>query len=304
MEITKGGNEMSDERMQKILNTKLSEKDLIEQAGYYYDFTAQCFDLIFTDMYMNVAHINAILEIRADACDQDENDYVTFGQCYPGIVRVYLFSIMRVVPSRFIKDIIVGTIAHELKHINQINYSNKEISGMDINRDKLIERSVEWETNNYITEKKEFIETSLNIKINQDIIRAYQVKSGVLPTNLYMQTTLDRFWFDIIKYLVYPNEKIPNDIINTNILNLHENIGIQFINTDGVNNQFYSCMQYIKDKGNPMYPTDDVLKLVENIVSATDIMIVYKYGFSTTDKNLFLLQFEYTINCNSPIIKY
>lgn len=148
---------------------RLTEEELLDQMGYYYDFTNAAFEILSNDIVKkNYPFINPVLYIDPN------KDAEYMGSTRYGAVTIALFKIFAKTRKVFIIDSIITIITHELFHSIQLDDSDKYITDDDYHDE------VENKTNllawNYIKNNRNFIECSLGIDLNIRVIKIHFLK--------------------------------------------------------------------------------------------------------------------------------
>lgn len=277
-----------------------NEKEILQCIGDYYDFSMDAYNILLMDLYGNAEWANFVLEISPEF-NLDSDSCAIFG-CYGiGTITIYLYTILKSIPTRYVCTMIISTMVHELKHAGQRWAS---INDFESEQDFIntVERPVEWETLQYLVEKREYLEDRLGINIDLVSIKRNHLKYPVYSMASYEAINPENYWPLLLGKLYYGDSdtllKIQDAIIH------EQTIAIQLIyDEEKENRTFYSYSQYIKYDGLIVYPDREIIKLL-NAISNVD-----KYGYTiraamAEDGKTFLIRSKYRITYNSPLIKY
>lgn len=283
--------------MYRIDSTRLDEKQIIEYISSYYDFAYDAFTLIRDDMYQN-DWMNCKLDIAVDYVKKE--NCLVYGQYYSGKVILYLYSIMKKNPINIVPTMIIGVLTHELKHAGQILLPRSSFSS-DQEYINAIERSTDWETLQYLTQRRNFLEEYLCVSIDLRMFKNHDLSYPVMPTNVYKPTTPLIYWMDLIGSM-FSLYDLPEILSNKKWFDEADNLIIQFENIGEENNMFFSGGQYIKQDGVFTYPGPDTLRLIFNIRASNSSRIAIAGGYDKD--NCSILRFRYEILKFIPLLKF
>lgn len=281
----------------------LNEKEILTLADHYYDFATNTFNFLYNDMYGSFDNnINAVLEITS----RDTNG--VFGSCISGHISLHLYEILRVVPRNAIYTIIISVLAHELKHLNQNIPVNHNFNKKDTI--KYIENPNDWETLQYLNEKREYIENSLGVNFNMLAYNHMDLSHALYKTDMYKPLTDKEYWVRLLCRLTFKRKDI-KDI--DKLFNDHLD-GYQFINltiiSDVQTDRYYTFNHSIKINGNYTVPRDTLLNLIDNINTINRATFSLRVTPSVALevgglKNLVLdIVFKYSDIVCRPLIRY
>lgn len=276
-----------------------TEQEILQNIGRYYDFAMDAYSLIFSDLYDDIDWANFKLTISHEY-KLKSNSFAIYGNYMAGSITLYLYSILKCVPIRYIYTIIVSVLVHELKHAGQERV-NRDIFESDQAFINAVERPVEWETLKYLTEKREYLEDMLGVCIDIPSFKNYYMNYPVYDTSLYTQSTPEGYWISLIRVISGKEgvmSRVYDDIVRepTVILQLK-------YKGNKENRLFYSYAQYVKIDGLITYPDNELITLINNIATVERYRYSFK-GFKLEDDSAFLLRLTYGILENSPLIKY
>lgn len=291
---------MSLEYLQERFGSKLKGDEIIRAADYYYDFTNNAFNVIFNDMYANHPIVNCILEITAINTDG------VYGECTKGIVIIHLFEILRMVPRRAIYTFIISVVAHELMHLNQYmpvkhNFTKEEVL-------KFIEKPNDWETIQYLTEKREYLEDTLGVNFNMLAYKLIDLSYAIYETDVYRQMTEKEYWIYLICRLYVDKDSVKDfEAHLSKSIDDYPSVNI-FVFTDVENDKYYSFRHPIKINNKYIMPDDELLTLIYNINKLSSC----RFSCEVITKNFkddgsyesLDVKFKYTEVLNKPLIKY
>lgn len=283
-----------------VSNEFYNEKEILQCISDYYDFSVDAYNILLMDLYGNAEWANFVLKISPEF-NLDRSSCAIFG-CYDiGTITIYLYSILKSVPKRCVCTMIISTIVHELKHAGQrwasINDFKSEQDFINT-----VERPVEWETLQYLVEKREYLEDKLGINIDLMSIKRNHLKYPVYRTTSYEAMNPENYWPSLLSKLYYKDSdtllKIQDAIVH------EQNIIIQLIyDEEEENRTFYSYAQYIKYDGLIIYPYREMIELL-NAISNVDKHSYTIRAAMAEDGKTFLIRSKYRIIYNSPLIKY
>lgn len=286
------------------LGNYLNETNIIQSIGNYYDFSNDVFLFVFEDLYGEVDSINAILTISPKEELNDGN--AVLGECHPGEVIIFLYNILKYNRITDIISVLVNTIIHELMHLGQTYNTYKEIEESGYSENRLVEMSVEYETDKYITVNRERIEQKFGVCINTIMLKKDIVHFGMLQNNLYQPCSHDRFWIDIIVRLLdgikrdsaidFMNALIEKDVINSN-----KDV-VLIVESDEDNPSRYENISvYIKKDNRIQYPDDDCLYSIKTICSSSRTVMTGCYY--DNEVGVHIVAIKYKVILQSPLIK-
>ena len=175
----------------------MNKIDLLRIASNLYDFSYTAFDYLLEDMYGDKDWIDSILDITTEITNNeiDEERVLVFGDLNGCVIRLHLLNILDFHINRYlngktpnsyyiniIKSHIVGTLVHELFHLNQ-NLIRDDFLNLitDVYKDdedsiqQIVEQPVEYMTLEYCARNK--------YKIKEDLLFNFAIEPNVKDIN-------------------------------------------------------------------------------------------------------------------------
>lgn len=146
---------------------KFDYQEMITKSGYYYDYTYKVYSLV-RDKILdneNKPYIDPDLYISPEEKINEDGSWIG-GEASNGYITIYLYSILKIIPIDLLEIELLRVVIHELFHTMQLtDYDLYNNNDKYRNND---EYAVEQKTFFFMIDNKEWLESSLNITIDNN----------------------------------------------------------------------------------------------------------------------------------------